>query len=124
MYKLTSNGSIIRLFDRLTIPIYEDNSDYKEYLEWVDDGNTVAPADIIPQTFQALSAWQVRKVLNEFVLRDQIEVAITTADQTTKDAWQFAKEFERDNALLNSMALSLGLTDEQLDQLFSIGVTL
>jgi hypothetical protein len=29
----------------LIIPIHESNTDYQEYLKWVAEGNTPAPAD-------------------------------------------------------------------------------
>lgn len=46
MYKLTKlNGSIIRLSDNAFIPFDEANTDYREYLEWVAQGNTPLPAD-------------------------------------------------------------------------------
>ena len=76
------------------------------------------------KTYAPLSAWQVRKVLTQFNLRTQVEGAITLADANTKDAWLFANEFGRDNALLNAMATSLGMTSAQLDSMFEVGTTL
>jgi hypothetical protein len=44
MYKIvtTSIGYqfIERISDKLSIPMSEDNTDYKKYLEWVAEGNT------------------------------------------------------------------------------------
>lgn len=122
MYKLNSD-CITRLADGATIPYDDDNSDYAAYLEWAQT-NTALPADAPVKTYAPLSAWQVRKVLTQFNLRTQVEAAINTADQNTKDAWQFANEFGRDNALLNSMAIALGLTAAQLDSMFTVGATL
>lgn len=73
---------------------------------------------------QPLSAWQVRKVLTQLGLRDSVEAAVANADQATKDAWHYASSFQRDDAMLNGMAVSLGLTDVQLDGMFELGVTL
>ncbi len=86
----------------------------------VDEWN----ANLLIKTFAPLSAWQVRKVLTQFGLREQVESAVAQADQTTKDAWEYAKEFERDNPVLLGMAQMLGLTDEQLDTMFEIGIKL
>jgi len=51
MYKLNKDIdlnkiiSIIRLEDKTFIPLVEDNTDYQEYLKWVEAGNTPEPAD-------------------------------------------------------------------------------
>ena len=51
MYKLCPNfmGSpaqcIIRTTDGALIPMDSGNTDYKEYLKWVAEGNTPEPAD-------------------------------------------------------------------------------
>jgi hypothetical protein len=50
MYKLYKNSqgqinSVIRLSDNATIPFDPDNTDYQQYLKWVEEGNTPLPAD-------------------------------------------------------------------------------
>ena len=44
MYQLTTSTSIIRLADHACIPPDPGNRDYREYLEWVEEGNTPEPA--------------------------------------------------------------------------------
>ncbi len=91
---------------------------------WVENGEVTDVAIEENKVFTPLSAWQVRKVLTQFGLRDTVEDAILQSSQDTKDAWQFANEFRRDDALLNGMAQMLGMSDTQLDQLFEVGITL
>lgn len=88
------------------------------------DAIRLANQPVVPKTFAPLSAWQVRKVLTQFELRTQVEAAISQSDQNTKDAWQYASLFERDNAVLAVMALALGLSNLQIDSMFEIGITL
>jgi predicted component of type VI protein secretion system len=123
MYQLTNTSAIIRLSDNATIPNDPANTDYAEYLEQVKT-NTPFPADIPVKTYAPLSAWQVRKVLTQFNLRVRVEAAISQADQNTKDAWQYASSFERDNEVLLAMGEALGMSDTQLDSMFEIGITL
>jgi hypothetical protein len=47
-YKLSQRGSIIRLSDNASIPTAPGNRDYREYLEWLAEGNTPEPADPPP----------------------------------------------------------------------------
>ena len=43
-YQLTSSDSILRLADNAFIPQAPGNRDYREYLDWLDAGNTPEPA--------------------------------------------------------------------------------
>ena len=44
MYQLTNSPTIIRLADHASIPPDPGNTDYREYLEWVEAGNEPLPA--------------------------------------------------------------------------------
>jgi hypothetical protein len=47
-YQLTSSDSILRLADNAFIPQAPGNRDYREYLDWLEAGNTPEPAPAPP----------------------------------------------------------------------------
>ena len=48
MYQLTSGDSILRLADNASIPQAPGNRDYRDYLDWLEAGNTPLPAPAPP----------------------------------------------------------------------------
>jgi hypothetical protein len=47
-YQLTSGDTILRLTDNAFIPQAPGNRDYREYLDWLEEGNTPLPAPEAP----------------------------------------------------------------------------
>jgi hypothetical protein len=45
MFNEVSTTVIVRLSDGASIPFDPANTDYQEYLEWLEAGNTPLPAD-------------------------------------------------------------------------------
>lgn len=74
----------------------------------------VADEVIIPQSITPL---QAKLQLLKLGLLDEVE-ALVTGDRTAQLYWEYASIIERDNAVLLSMANSLGLTSEQVDEMF------
>ena len=53
-----------------------------------------------------------------------VEAYVETADQATKDSWQFATSFERDNSMIAAAAVALGKQPADVDALFALAKTL
>lgn len=70
------------------------------------------------QVPEKVTARQVRLLLLQQGLLDEVEAMIKQQDRATQIAWEWADEFRRDAPLLLALAANLGLTDEVLDNFF------
>lgn len=78
------------------------------------------PAPVPP----SISPLQARRALRAAGLIDEVNVAVSSADADTQDAWEYATEIRRDNEIIAAMAAQFGLTDAQVDDLFRAGAAL
>ena len=125
MYKLTNSSTITRVADGASIPADPANTDYAAYLQWLAEGNTPEPADSIPPAPIAdISPRQIRMALTRAGLREAVEAAVAAGDQDIKDWYEFSITFERNNAQVEAMAVTLSVSSEDLDGLWALGVTL
>lgn len=76
------------------------------------DPDPVAFVPSVVTRFQALAALHLAGVF------DSVESSIESADFMTKLAWKEAQSFERDSAMIASIGAAVGLTDEDIDNLF------
>ena len=69
---------------------------------------------VVPQSITPL---QAKLQLLKLGLLDEVE-ALVTGDRTSQLYWEYASVIERDNEILLMMAEQLGLTSEQVDEMF------
>ena len=77
-----------------------------------------------PVVPEVVSMRQARLSLLAADLLDDVTMAIKSADRAAQIEWEFASEVRRDSALVTTMAEKLGITVEQLDQLFVAAATM
>jgi hypothetical protein len=75
---------------------------------------TPMPAQIPQSVFPR----QARLALLAADLLDAVEAAIAGASRADRITWEFAAEIRRDSPMIANLGAGLGITDEQIDQLF------
>lgn len=69
--------------------------------------------------YAPVSSRQARLALLQAGLLDEVETMIQQGDQATKIAWDYATQIDRSHPLVVQLAQALGLTKQQLDDLFN-----
>jgi hypothetical protein len=124
MYQILDESGIRRIADHATIPANPGNRDYREYLAWVEAGNEPLPADPVPVVVpQTVSMAQARLALIGAGLFSTIDAGLKALPEpqrtTALTAWEYAPTVSRNGALVTTLAGQFGLTEAQLDALFT-----
>lgn len=91
------------------------------------DGKDVVETYVYPEqpnlVPQSVTPLQFRRALNQLNMRTAIENYVNTLDEDSKDAWQYATIFERNNIIITSAAAALNKTSAEVDDLFRLAST-
>lgn len=71
-----------------------------------------------------VSPLQFRRALRQTGLYQSVTDYVATQDDDTQDAWEYAVEIRRSDALIAQAAALLGKTAEEVDDLFRLAATL
>ena len=132
MYQLTGRNSVTRLADLASIPLDPGNRDYREYLDWLDAGNTPEPAPPPPPPapdyvafWDALLISPVYQVIrNQALTTNAVLVACTEFIAAISDAKAGRPNVDAIQACIN-LLISGGTFSEEdrtdLQTLLSVG---
>lgn len=73
---------------------------------------------------QVVTPRQAKLALLQANLLTSVEAAIAQSSRAVQIEWEYATDFKRDWPTLATMQAALGLTDRQLDDLFTLAATL
>lgn len=127
MYQLTKDG-IIRLSDFAFIPEDPDNRDYAEFMAWRDDGNEPEPAPILDLEIpRQVTMRQARQAMLSAGILAQVDALISAMPgdegESARIDWNHARDVKRDWPLIGALGPQLGLTEQQIDDLFIYAAT-
>lgn len=119
------------------IPNNPSLPEYHKLQDWIAAGNTPEPeytSEELSAHAEALrlsktvSMRQARLALLASGILSQIEAAIAALPEPDKSAvtieWEYAQEVKRSHAWVIALGTQLGLTDQQLDDLFTLAASL
>lgn len=84
--------------------------------------STLEPAEDYaqdPEPVTVISPFQARAALFAAGLLDDVEAAIQAEGPPAVIAWEYATEWRRDSPTIATLAAVLGLSEEQVDELFT-----
>lgn len=86
------------------------------------DGAVFTPAPPAPVPVpSSVTPLQMRKALRQVGLKPAVDAYVASlADEEAVEEWEYAISMERGNPMLNSAAALLGMTEEQVDDLFRL----
>lgn len=122
---LIHNGIRCNTIEELEVQIAELSEEQKQLLR--NDFNGIPNVAVSPIYNVTPRQMRIALVMSGISL-STIDVMIDTLPEPNKSVakitWEYSVEFQRNNAILTSMAPALGLTSEQVDQLFALAATL
>ena len=132
--RLIAAGKPDDVSDDAWVDMVKRNQDHLTYISaepwWEGSGYDIAAliagADMTPPPPPApvISMRQAQLALLGAGMLDEVEAKIATADKKVQVYWRTSTELHRDNEILIGVATTLGMTSEQIDQLFETAKTL
>lgn len=77
-----------------------------------------------PPVPTSVAPLQMRRALRIAGYKPAADAFIATLDEEIVEAWEYANQIDRQNQLIDMAATGLGLTSEQVDDLFRLAATL
>jgi hypothetical protein len=107
------------------VPVAPGNTDYANIMALVTAGELIiAPYNPPAPPVTQITMRQCRLQLLSTSLLDDVEALITQADKAVQIEWEYATTVQRDSELVVTIGSELGLTEQDIDQMFMSASTL
>lgn len=100
-----------------------DIAKYQAYLTAWTNAVTVPQPQVIP-SFTVVSMRQARLALLQSGYLNTVNAAISQGSQQNQITWEYATEVNKADPLVAEMSLALNLTEQDLDNLFTLAASL
>lgn len=119
MYKILNEQFVVRISDGVNFP----KSDIV-YVEWLSQGNTPTPADVPPvPRITSVTMRQARLALLGAGMLSTVNNMLAgmagAQGEAARIEWEYSQEVHRDRGLVQALRTKLGMTEAQLDALFT-----
>ena len=117
----------------MSVPKADGNREYELIKQWLSEGNTPEPEFTAEELLQQIedakpkvvTMRQARLALLQSGLLQTVQDAIANGtDEAMKIEWEYATEVRRDWGSLVALTTALGMTSQELDNLFQLASTL
>ncbi|WP_127076141.1 hypothetical protein [Rhodomicrobium lacus] len=123
MYALTHSGAV-RRDDGAVIPADQANSDWQRYQDWLAAGNAPSPAPVVPEPVpSSVTPLQLVRALRQAGLKEAFDEALAANSEASED-FALAREIERDDPMVATIATALGKSAVEVDDIFRLAATL
>ena len=130
-YRAIENGRVVALYTLdgkpLTLPEpcgYDVVEEVKDLPDWFDATPAPEPEPPAPEVPATITALQARLVLDSMGALEAVEGFINQTGGAAKIVWEYATVIERGSPLVEGAAAALGMTGEQMDDLFRAAAAL
>lgn len=120
---LTFGETILDFTGPLTfvVPVAEGNREYDYIVKRLWKIDDFPPVSLVPRSVTPL---QARKVLRLLGFLDELDALLEESTPEVRDTWEYATSIDRTHPLIEELANELGLSDEDVDNLFIHAATL
>lgn len=116
-----SDGRVVNIIEYADEVPAED-SGYRVVI--AEGTESVGDIVVLSKIFAPVSRMQMLIALHRLDMLEGVKTAVANSqDIEVQIAWQEASEFRRDNIMMNNMAQTLGIQDEQIDAVFELAST-